>query len=33
MDTPLSLEGLQPGDYFLVATVGTWRRTLKLVKL
>jgi pimeloyl-ACP methyl ester carboxylesterase len=33
MDTPLSLEGLQPGDYFLVATVGTWRRALKLVKL
>jgi hypothetical protein len=33
MDTPLSLEGLQPGNYFLVATVGTWRRTLKLVKL
>jgi hypothetical protein len=33
LDQPLSLEGLQPGDYFLVATVGTWRRTLKLVKL
>jgi hypothetical protein len=32
LDTPLSLEGLQPGDYFLVATVGNWRRTLKLIK-
>jgi pimeloyl-ACP methyl ester carboxylesterase len=32
LDTPLSLEGLLPGDYFLVATVGNWRRTLKLVK-
>jgi len=27
------LEGLKPGDYFLVATIGTWRRTLKMVKL
>ncbi|HUB62143.1 MAG TPA: PKD domain-containing protein, partial [Puia sp.] len=33
LDTPLSLEGLQPGDYFLAATLGNWRRTLKLVKL
>jgi hypothetical protein len=33
LDTPLSLEGMQPGDYFLVATLGNWRRTLKLVKL
>ena len=33
LDTPLSIDGLQPGDYFLVATIGTWRRTLKLVKL
>jgi hypothetical protein len=33
MDTPLSLGDLKPGDYFLVATIGTWRRTLKLVKL
>lgn len=33
LDTPLTLEGLKPGDYFLVATIGNWRRTLKLVKL
>jgi hypothetical protein len=33
LDMPLSLEGMQPGDYFLVATIGNWRRTLKLVKL
>jgi pimeloyl-ACP methyl ester carboxylesterase len=33
LDTPLSLEGLLPGDYFLVATIGNWRRTLKMVKL
>jgi hypothetical protein len=33
LDTPLTIENLLPGDYFLVATIGTWRRTLKLVKL
>lgn len=33
LDTPLTIANLLPGDYFLVATIGTWRRTLKLVKL
>jgi hypothetical protein len=32
MDTPLSLDGLAPGDYVLVATIGNWRRSKKLLK-
>ena len=33
MDTPLSLDGLAPGDYILVAAIGNWRQTRKLVKI
>ena len=33
MDTPLSLADLKPGTYFLVATIGNWRRTLKVIRL
>jgi hypothetical protein len=32
MDVPLSLDGLTPGDYILVATVGNWRQSRKLLK-
>ncbi|HLI92647.1 MAG TPA: T9SS type A sorting domain-containing protein, partial [Puia sp.] len=32
-DIRLSLAGLKPGDYFLVATIGNWRHSIKLVKL
>jgi pimeloyl-ACP methyl ester carboxylesterase len=31
-DVPLSLDGLTPGDYILVATVGNWRQSRKLLK-
>jgi hypothetical protein len=33
LEVPLSLEGLKAGDYILVATIGNWRHSLKLVKL
>lgn len=33
MDTPLSLDGLTPGSYVLVATIGNWRRSRQLLKL
>jgi hypothetical protein len=32
MDTPLSLDGVAPGDYVVVATIGNWRRSKKLLK-
>jgi pimeloyl-ACP methyl ester carboxylesterase len=32
MDTPLSLDGVAPGDYVVVATIGNWRRSRKLLK-
>jgi len=33
MDTQLSLDGLTPGGYILVATIGSWRRSWRLLKL
>jgi len=33
MDTPLSLDGLAPGDYVVMATIGNWRQSRKLLKL
>jgi poly(3-hydroxybutyrate) depolymerase len=33
MDTQLSLEALSPGGYILVATIGSWRRSWRLLKL
>ena len=33
MDTPLALDGLAPGDYVVVATIGNWRQSRKLLKL
>lgn len=32
MDTPLSLDGLRPGGYIVVATMDNWRRSMKLLK-
>ncbi len=32
MDVPLSVEGLAPGEYILVSTIGNWRKTLKMMK-
>jgi hypothetical protein len=32
MDTLLSLDGVAPGDYVVVATIGSWRRSRKLLK-
>ena len=32
MDEQLSLDGVQPGGYFLVATIGNWRKTVKVMK-
>jgi hypothetical protein len=33
LETPLSLSDVKPGDYFVVAVIGNWRKTLKIVKL
>jgi hypothetical protein len=33
LQTPLSIEELRPGNYFLAAWLGKWRRTVKIVKL
>jgi len=32
MDTPLALDGMAPGDYVVVATIGNWRQSRKLLK-
>jgi len=29
----LSLDGLAPGDYVVMATIGNWRQSRKLLKL
>ncbi|HTR30938.1 MAG TPA: hypothetical protein VMH27_16825 [Puia sp.] len=32
MDSPLALGGMAPGDYVVVATIGSWRQSRKLLK-